>query len=157
MSEKSTVSGNSCMTTPSPSSESHHESLVQVTLLDNGVYVFTFKSSTRAAVDEYFALLKQVHLNNESKSLMRYVIDGREITVNGRTQMPPLGYSMQQMREMIVQIGEARPSRVAIVADGPFANVLDMMSKLVRGNGVAHMFKCAEFDEAVEWTLGTGR
>jgi hypothetical protein len=157
MSQKSTVSGNSRMTTPTPSSETHNERLIQVTLLDNGVYLFTFKSATRAAVDEYAALLKLAYLNNENKSMMRYVVDARELTVNGNTQLPPLGYTHQQVREVIAQVGESYPTRLAIVVDGPFANVLGMMSSMIPGNAVIRVFKGTRFDEALEWALEIGR
>ena len=145
------------MIIPSSSSETPKESLVHVTIHEGDVYVFGFSSTTNAAVDDYVAVLTRIYNENKDKPLLRFVIDGRDQTGAGRTAMPPLGYLMQQVREMLAKLPDRPMTRTAMVLDGPFVNVLDMMVRMLRTKDVVRMFKPAQFDMAVEWTREDGK
>jgi hypothetical protein len=145
------------MTVPFSSSDAPQASLVQVTILEGGVYVFGFASTSNAAVDDYVALLTRIYTENKDQPLLRFVIDGRQRTDGGRTAMPPLGYLMQQVREMLAKLPDRPTTRTAMVLDGPFVSVLDMMVRMLRAKDVVRMFKPAQFDKAVEWTLEEGK
>ena len=71
--------------------------------------------------------------------------------------MPSLGYLMPKIREMVANLPDRAPSRNAMVLDGPFVNVLDMMVRMMRTKDAVRIFKPAQYDEAVKWILEDGK
>jgi hypothetical protein len=156
MGQELTILGHSGMTTPSFSTDGPAESFAHVTMIEGGVYVFSFVNSSHTSVDDFVALLTRIHIENKRTPLLRIVIDGRDQTGTGRSTLPSLGYLMQQIRKMIAKLPIRAPSRIAMVIDGPYVNALDMMVRMLRTKDVVRMFKPVQFVDAVKWVLEDG-
>src|SRR5689334_5451396 len=84
--------------------------LTVMSKLSSGIYVFTSKTATRAAADEYLSQIEALFRDNANGTLLRVLIDSTVATV-------PLNYVMPRYKELENKYPAHPQVRMAVIVN----------------------------------------
>ena len=122
--------------------------LCEFARLDNGIYYFAPRTSTRAAADSYLAHTENVFLDCKNERVLRFLIDTS-------AAVPPLNYLMPRMRQLFIRYPNRPHTRSAMLVDSGIMSLMAGMINLLgtMKQGEVRYFKSNARDEAVAWLL----